>query len=235
MMQCGVHLEQDLQGHWHLSQEEFCQSISQVEESGATKDFNQHELHQCRAVLGAAQWRCDQTGPQYSAKLNHLQSLLPRGDRQTLRDINMFVRELYHQKDEKITVYDFKADSDEDIILVEWTGAALANRVDLTSTGGYVIGSVHRNMLERGVAGPVSLASWSTHKLRQVCRSSLEAEGQAMSEGEAELFINRILWQELFGKDVDLSHPSTTAALTTGALVTDAKALYDMLQPKDIP
>jgi len=235
MMHCGVHLEQDLHGNWHLSQEEFCQGINQIEEDGTTKKLTTNERHQCRAVLGAAQWRCYQTGPQHSAKLSHLQSLLPRGDRQTLKDINKFVRELYHQKNEGVTVFDLQADSDEDIVLVGWTDAALANRVDLTSTGGYIIGYVHRDMLERGVAGPVSLASWSTHKLRRVCRSSLAAEAQAMSECEAELFINRILWQELLGKNVDLSNPATTAALTTAALVTDAKALYDMLQQKDIP
>ena len=80
-----------------------------------------------------------------------------KGDRQTLKDINKFVRELYHQKDEKNSVYDLQAASDEDIILVGWADAALANR----------------DLLERGVAGPVSLASWSTHKLRRICRSSL--------------------------------------------------------------
>ena len=100
-----------------------------------------------------------------------------KGDRQTLKDINKFVRELYHQKDEENSVYDLQAASDEDIILVGWADAALANR----------------DLLERGVAGPVSLASWSTHKLRRICRSSLAAEAQAMSECEAELFINRIL------------------------------------------
>ena len=45
-----------------------------------------------------------------------------------------------YQTNEKITVYDLKADSDEDAILVGWTDAAPANCVDLTSTGGYVIG-----------------------------------------------------------------------------------------------
>ena len=99
MMHCGVHLEQDLHGNWHLSQEEFCQGINQIEEDGTTKELTTNERHQCRAVLGAAQWRCYQTGPQHSAKLSHLQSLLPRGDRQTLKDINKFVRELYHQKE----------------------------------------------------------------------------------------------------------------------------------------
>ena len=37
MMHCGVHLEQDLHGHWHLSEEEFCQNTSQVEEPGTSK------------------------------------------------------------------------------------------------------------------------------------------------------------------------------------------------------
>ena len=35
---------------------------------------------------------------QHSDKLSHLQSVLPRGDRQTLKDINKFVRKHYRQK-----------------------------------------------------------------------------------------------------------------------------------------
>ena len=105
---------------------------------------------------------------QHSAKLSHLQSALPRGDRQALKDINKFVRELYHLKDEKVIVYDFKAQYDEDIVAVGCSGAALANRVDLFLTGGYVIGFVNKKMLS-GTRGSVSLVSWSTHKLRRVC------------------------------------------------------------------
>ena len=106
MNHCGVWMTQDEHKAWHLSQAEFCEGLSQVVEDGEGKDLTKGELHQCRAVLGAAQWRCYQTGPQHCSKLSHLQSLLPRGDRSTLKDINKFVRELYNQKDEKISVYD---------------------------------------------------------------------------------------------------------------------------------
>ena len=136
-------------------------------EDGEGKELTDNERHQCRAILEAAQWRY-QTGPHHAAKLSHLQSLLPKGDRSTLRDINKFVRELYHLKDEKVIVYDFKAQYDEDIVAVGCSGAALANRVDLFLTGGYVIGFVNKKMLS-GTRGSVSLVSWSTHKLRRVC------------------------------------------------------------------
>lgn len=101
---------------------------------------------------------------------------------------NKFVREIYHLKDEKISVYDLKAEDDSDIIAVGWSDAAIANRVDLSSTGSFVIGFARRQMLE-GVPGPISRVSWSMHKLRSVCTSSLAAEAQALAECEAELFL----------------------------------------------
>ena len=87
----------------------------------------------------------------------------------------------------------------------------------------------------QGLQGHVSLVSWSTHKLKRVCRSSLAAEAQALAECEAELFLVRALWQELLGEDLDLSNPSTTAKKTAGILVIDAKALFDMLKQEDVP
>eukprot|EP00435_Cladocopium_sp_Y103_P024092 s1073_g5.t2 len=234
MTHCGIWMEQDAQNTWHLSQAEFCEGLNQVTEDGKGKDLTPNEMHQCRAILGAAQWRSYQTAPQHAAKLSHLQSLLPRGDRSTLKDINKFVREIYHQKDEKISVYDLKAEYDSDIIAVGWSDAALANRVDLSSTGGYMIGFAHRKMLD-GVQGPVSMVSWSTHKLRRVCRSSLAAEAQALAECEAELFLVRGLWQELLGADLDLKNPWNTTKETPGVLVVDAKALYDTLRQQDVP
>ena len=234
MNHCGIWMEQDAHNTWHLSQSEFCEGLNQVTEDGQGKDLTANEMHQCRAILGATQWRSYQTGPQHAAKLSHLQSLLPRGDRTTLKDINKFVREIYHQKDEKVSVFDLKAENDEDIIAVGWSDAALANRVDLSSTGGFVIGFAHRKMLD-GVQGPVSLVSWSTHKLRRVCRSSLAAEAQALAECEAELFLVRALWQELQGAELDLENPWNTTKKTPGVLVVDAKALYDTLRQQDMP
>lgn len=184
MNHCGTWMGQDAHNTWHLSQSEFCEGLNQVTEDGQDKDLT------ANAPVQGDPGRCtvEELSPQHAAKLSHRHSPLPRGDRTTLKDNNKFVREIYHLKDEKISVYDLKAEDDSDIIAVGWSDAAIANRVDLSSTGGFVIGFAHRQMLE-GVPGPVSLVIWRMHKLRGVCRSSLAAEAQALAECEAELFL----------------------------------------------
>ena len=57
MTHCGIWMEQDADGTWHLSQSEFCQGLNQVTEDGQGKDPTPNEMHQCRAILGAAQWQ----------------------------------------------------------------------------------------------------------------------------------------------------------------------------------
>lgn len=113
---CGVLLEQDAHGHWHLTQEEeeFCKGLSQVEEDGKTKELTPNEQHQCRAVPGAAQWRCYQAAPQHCAKLSYLQSMIARGDKFTLKDINKFVREIYNQANTKVSVFNLHAIEDDE-------------------------------------------------------------------------------------------------------------------------
>ena len=140
---CGVQLSQGASGNWTLSQREFCEGLNQVEEDGQGKDLTDNEIRQCRAVLGSAQWRVYQTAPHHAAKLSHLQSLLPKGDRSTLKEVNKFVRELYGQRDVTLEMHDLQADCDADLVAVGWSDAALANRVDLASTGGMIVGFVH--------------------------------------------------------------------------------------------
>ena len=72
-----------------------------------------------------------------------------------MKDINTFVREIYHQANTKISVFNLHASEDDEIVLLGWSDAALANRVDLSSTGGYIIGFAHKKMLEKGEAGPI--------------------------------------------------------------------------------
>eukprot|EP00435_Cladocopium_sp_Y103_P048399 s464_g14.t1 len=108
------------------------------------------------------------------------------------------------------------------------------SRVDLSSTGGMIVGFVHRRMVEEGVQGPVNLVSWPSSKLRRVCRSSLDAETQALAETEQELMFVRCVWQELLGASLDLQSLGATARMTEGILVTDAKAPYS-IQQGDLP
>ena len=238
LVHCGVQIEETYHNGlpgWFLHQKDFCSGIGQVIEDGNTKDLTESERHQCRAVLGAAQWRVYQTAPHHAAKLSHLQSVLPKADRKIIAEINKFVREIYGQRDLGLNIYDLQAQGPDDLVAVAWSDAALANRVDLSSTGGMLIGFVHRRMVEEGQRGHVNVISWGSSKLRRVCRSSLAAETQALAEAEQELMFVRIQWREILGDEVILRDPAETAKKVRGVLVTDAKALYDAVQQGDLP
>ncbi|CAJ1424602.1 unnamed protein product, partial [Effrenium voratum] len=226
MMHCGVQLQQLRDGGWLLDQEEYCSGLSQVTRDGTGKELTENERSQARAVLGAVQRRVYQSGPQHAAKLSHLQSVLPRGDSTVLGEINKLVREVYGQKDTALRIFNLNAKKEDDLVVVGWSDAALANRVDLGSTGGYMIGMCHASMLD-GVRGPVSLISWSSTRLKRVCRSSLSAETQALAETEQEVMFIRTQWSEMSGFPVDLAKPEECTKKTKGVLVVDAKALYD--------
>ena len=234
MTHCGVALQTLPDGSWRLDQRDFCGEISQVREEGRHSDMTNQEMTQCRAVLGAIQWRVYQTGPQHAAKLGHLQSIISKGDRSTIAEVNKLVREVHAQRDVGLVIHQLCAERDEDLVLVGWSDAALANRPDLSSTGGYIIGFVHKNMVEDGVRGPVNVMSWSSNKLRRVCRSSLAAETQALGECEQELMFMRVQWTEMLGHDIKLDEPAESASKTPGVLVIDAKALFDAAKNGDI-
>ena len=230
LVHCGVKLQQYPDHSWRLDQTEFCKDIMQIKAESNNKELSQGELHQARAVLGAVQWRVYQTGPQHAAKLGYFQSLLTKGDKSMLEGINKMVREVHAQKELGLHVYQLNAEKDSDLVLVAWSDAALANRPDLGSTGGYIIGFVHRSMVEGAVSGQVNVMSWGSHKLKRVCRSSLAAEAQALSEAEQELMFLRLQWWEMLGHTVDLNDPEGAAVNVPGILVIDAKALYDAAQ-----
>ena len=74
------------------------------------------------------QWHVYQAAPQHAAKLGYFQSMLTKGDRSMLRRTPP-----------------------------SWPDAALANRLDLGSIGGYIIGFVHRSMVDGAVSGQVNV------------------------------------------------------------------------------
>ena len=86
------------------------------------------------------------------------------------------------------------------------TDAAVGNRPDLSSTGGYIIGMASKEMLQ-GRRGYVNPLSWRSGKLPCIARSSLAAEVQSLAEGEQELMMLRFQWAEILGIPVDLRKP----------------------------
>ncbi|CAJ1459913.1 unnamed protein product, partial [Effrenium voratum] len=119
--------------------------------------------------------------------------------------------------------------------------ASMAN-VESKSQGGLIIALVDK-VLQTGAAGDFSINSWRSHRLRRVVKATLGSEALAMDDALAELEWIRALWCEVMNKDScvldgarlggDESILAVRVKDDEPALhVTDAKALYDLLQTK---
>ena len=196
--------------------------------SGPSRTMTDAELSQARAVLGSVQWRVTQSGPHHAAKLGYLQSLLATKDTSCIDQINKLVREVHSSKHLSAQVHNLGDVEAEDLIFVGWSDASLANRPDLSSTGGFLIGLMSPEDVKAG-QGRVNLVSWRSQKLPRVARSSLSAEAQALSLAEQALMWCRLTWRELLGDDVDITKASESASRTKNYLIIDARGVYDAL------
>ena len=160
-----------------LDHTQYCEELKQVELGPNDKEMNNSIMSQCRAVLGAVQWRVEQTGLQHAAKLSWLQSALPKGNLDVVKEINKLCREVY-QRSLSIGVEQLGAELDEELIMVTWTDAAVGNRPDLGSTGGHLVGLAHRSILD-GKRVPVNPISWKCGKLHRVGRDSISGRRRA--------------------------------------------------------
>ena len=231
---CGVMIKE---GHREIimDQSKYCAQIDEIkfenrsDEAPATKD----EVAQLRAALGALQWRAYSTAPQLMVQLSMLQSSVNNATVRVLKQANKLVREAYHGRFMHIKVTDLDGTAPEQVTFVAWSDAAVGNRPDYGSTGGYLICATTPGM-GQGEQAAVTPISWRSGRLKRVARSSLAAETQAASEAEEELMLVRMQWKEMLGYDVNLRNPGTEIRDIPGILVTDAKSLYDVLHKEDL-
>ncbi|OLP76629.1 Gag-Pol polyprotein [Symbiodinium microadriaticum] len=231
---CGVMIKE---GHREviMDQSKYCSQIDEIkfeardEEQMATKE----EVAQLRAALGALQWRAYSTAPQLMVQLSMLQSCVNKATVRTLKQANKLVREAYHGRFLHMKVTDLDGVSPEEVCFVAWADAAVGNRPDFGSTGGYIICATTPAM-NAGETASVTPISWRSARLKRVARSSLAAETQAASEAEEELMLVRLQWREMLGYEVNLQKPGEEIRNVPGVLVTDAKSLYDVLHKEDL-
>eukprot|EP00435_Cladocopium_sp_Y103_P026888 s2772_g6.t1 len=136
---CGVGLVQNADFSFTFNHNDYVEQINQISINDKVDNITAEEMTQARAVLGAIQWRAIQSGPQHSAKLSCLQSALPRGSKDVLHQINKLCRECHAQRFQSIAIKNLGIHRDEDVAFACWTDAAVGNRPDMSSTGGYMI------------------------------------------------------------------------------------------------
>ena len=229
-LHCGLRLQQFADDSVMLDHSEFCSNLSQMpsRRKGDESPLTEREMSQARAILGSAQWRVTQSGPQHAAKLSYLQSFLASRHFSSIDHVNKLVREIYSSRHVSVRVQQLNCDRPEGLVLVGYSDASLANRPDGSSIGGHIFGFMHPEDFARG-SGKLNPVGWKPSKLSRVARSSLSAEVQSLADLEQEMMLARLTWSELLGVDVDLKNPASAVRQIPAAMVIDAKAVYDVL------
>jgi hypothetical protein len=233
--QCGVRIQQLEDMSIVQDQEEYLQQLEemQLEKDRAkqgSSPVTEKERTELRALLGALQWLVTQSRPDASVDVNLIQSEVTTATVDTILTANKIVRKLKSNGVTKL----FTKRIDGEPVLVCWSDASWANRKDAKSTGGYVITMTHPDTLE-GKVGHHTILGWASNKLKRVARSSLAAEVQAMVNGEDELHLCRACWAEFQGVEVNLEDPDDTVRTVRGAVIIDAKSIYDTLSSQTQP
>eukprot|EP00435_Cladocopium_sp_Y103_P060805 s110_g22.t1 len=233
---CGIDLIRHSDDRFVLDHSKFCDKLDQVvmekEIRADHEPASENEKAQLRGLLGSIQWRVIQSAPQHAAQLSMLQTEMANATVKTIRDANKLCREVVHDKNAVMTISPLKVLDPTEVCFVAWSDAALGNRPNGGSTGGYVVAATSPDLLE-GKPATLNFVAWRSGRLPRVARSSLAAEVQAFSEAEEELMWCRLQWAEMCGKNVPLKQPETIVASVKGVMVTDAKSLYDVIQKGD--
>ena len=230
---CGVRVVQHEDYSVTLDHSAYCEGLTQMEPpSSGQEKMSPAQMSQAKAILGSAQWRVTQTGPQHAAKLGYLQTLLASGDVACVEQINKLVREIRACRNIGVQVANLGTMDTKQAVFVAWSDASLANRIDGSSTGGFLVGIMHPMAVLNGF-GKVNAVAWRSFKLPRVARSSLSAEAQALSLCEQELMFARLAWWEMNGGEVDVRKPHEASQQVPGHLFIDARGVFDALEKAD--
>ena len=231
---CGVVLRENEDLSVTLDHSKFVESLEPAifEARDDDSPVTEKERSQLRGLLGALQWRCYNTAPQHAARLSLIQSEVNTATIATVKAMNKLLREVQQQRQISVKVNALHCPA-EDVEFYGWCDAAVGNRKDYGSTGGYVIAATTPGM-DKGENSPLTIVAWRSARLPRVARSSLGAELQAMSECEEELMFTRYQWGELLGMDIPPAEMTKALQAVKGTLVTDAKSLYDVVKRGDL-
>ena len=232
--QCGVDIEQLPNKEIIQSQEGYMTTLGEIDikpqrAKEVDSPVTEQERTELRALLGGLQWVVGQTQLYGAVDVNLLQSDVTTATVQTLHDANKILRKI-RQSQTKLHTRKIPGE----VNVVGWSDASWANRKSGSSTGGYVIGLCGAKVLE-GHRDHVTIVSWSTNKLKRVCRSSLAAEVQALAVTEDELHLTRLTWAEFNGARIDLNNVDEHISKIPGTAVIDAKSIYDTLTSTNQP
>lgn len=195
------------------------------------KELSSIELTRCRGLLGALQWPGAQGVPSLMASTSIIAGEIPGGTGEAMQSLNKALR--FAKENAKYGLqFHSVARRLEDVALLCFCDAAFGVRRDLSSQGGFMIVMTDKRVLH-GEKCPFTPLAWKSFKLPRVCRSSLGAESQAMAGALEELLMIKTFLRMLLDKDVTLPRSQETLTMPC-AVVTDCRALFDLLKKENI-
>lgn len=192
-------------------------AMDKVKEN-VVKESSRENLNTNKESLQGEHTKHHQTAPHLSARLGQLQSELARPTISTIK-----AHKSHQQVDSRgfqtrhlsAKINQFDVNDPREVCVVGWPGAALANRIDTGSTGGYVIAAANPAAMQ-GKPSPVTLVSWRSGRPARKARSLLAAE--LLSETDQELMVIRLAWAELCGDLISLSESTGKIAAVRGTI-----------------
>lgn len=235
-VQCGVHIEAQPDGSFHLSQPHYMDKVSEINLSARRrKEGNspttEAEKTALRAILGAISWHAQQVAPQFSAECGLLLSEVSESTVETIHKANRLLSLAKARKDHVLKIHAFPPQAK--IGLFAWADAAGQNRRDGSSTQGVFIGAAPL-ALQEGYMEHVSPIAWHASKIDRVTRSPGAAEAKAVINGEDWLFHARFQMGELLDPLPNIFDVDSVVNLIPGCLSSDSRNVYDKLQCEEL-
>ena len=227
IMYCGCEIAQGADFSIRVRQTEYCSSVheiplSQERRSNPQDAISQEERTQMRQRLGALNWRATQTAPWLLATVSVLQGCVEQGVVADLLAVNKLVRLHRKHAEEGLFFPSFEGEC----TIVTFCDASWATRKDSSSQGGQVTLLMRRDVLQ-GARVPFHVLSWTSKRLKRVCRSSTAAETQMAANALDTHEFVKLAWYHSCNVELKLGDTDKYLCRIPSCMVCDAKNVYD--------
>lgn len=235
-IQCGVRIEAQKDGAYHLSQNTYLDKVSEIcmnagRKKKGNEPTNEKEKSQLRALLGALSWHSQQVSPHLSAEVGLLLSEISNSTIETIKRANNLLYQAKLRKEHKLIVHAYPKETKLGMFV--WADAAGQNRRDGSSTQGIFLGVAPLTLLE-GCVEKVTPIAWHASKIDRVVRSPGAAEAKAVVNGEDLLFHARFQFGECVGGQPNIFDVDSTVNVVDGCVISDSRNVYDKLTTEEL-
>lgn len=192
-------------------------------------DLDSPEFSSLGSVGGQVQWLGRQGHPRVAFRASRLASSYSAPKVKRLKEANAIVRLAKKVKDDTLI---FRPELDVDnAVVLGVQGASFHHIENSRSQAGKVLLLADPRILDGGNDFyPASSMEWRTNTIKRVVRATLTAEGNSAGESAETVEYMRYFLAECFCPGWSLDRRDELAEKRRGAIVTDAKSLFDTLR-----